>query len=259
MKSALPLFLFILICLQGAVFAEFRTFENDFGDKVEAQLIELKDSETVVTLRLRSGLEIDAMLSAFSQQDKKFILEWWGEVVAEKQLLREDSRLNVSAKMNRKSKDGQYSWHNRVDDETVSFYPEILIENEELETFSGNQVRVVIVAEDKRNEGQKLIVSAATKEVNLPRQSTTSLETDPFRLRLYEYSRSGGRDYAYGYEYEGYVVVIKNARGEVTHQRASKRKYLTNMKVIMECKAGEMYDETLDYKLKVRPNSYYVQ
>lgn len=252
--------LVLLLIWQLPLDAEFRTFKNDFGDTVDAKLVELKEEDTIVTIKLRNGNQIDSRVTAFSQADQKFIREWWAEIQAEKLLLKENSRLNVSAKMNRKSKDGSFDSYYRVDDKTRSFFPEVVIENDELQTFTGNTVRVVVVAEDLHYEEQKLIVSATTLKADFPDRQKTILETDPFRLRTYEYDSSySSYEYKNGYEYEGYIVVIKNSAGEITHMRASKSKYLSNMEVIFNCKAGEIYDEGIDRKLNATPNSYFVQ
>ncbi|MGZ0656713.1 hypothetical protein ACWPKO_06310 [Coraliomargarita sp. W4R53] len=260
MRNYCLCFLLFSACLLSPVDAEFRTFKSDFGDTVEAELVELKESETLVTLKLRSGNKIDALVTAFSQSDQKYIREWWAAVQAEKQLLKEGARITVSAKMNRKSQSNSYDNWYAVDDETKSFFPEVVIENDELDAFTGNTVRVVVIAEDRHTEGQKLIVSATTLEADFPSRSKLVLESDPFRLRLYEYdSSSSNYDYRYGYEYEGYIVVIKNSAGTITHSRASKSKYLSNMEVVFDCEAGEMYDDAIDRKLKVRPTSYFVR
>lgn len=249
-----------LLCAQLPLDAEFRTFKNDFGDTVDAELVELKEADTIVTLKLRNGSQIDAKVTAFSQDDQKFIRKWWEGLKAEQEMLKERSRITMSAKMNRKSKNGSYDSYYRVDDKTRSFFPEVVIENDELQTFTDNTVRVVVIAEDLRYEEQKLIVSATTVKADFPERAKTILETDPFRLRAYEYDSSySSYEYKYGYEYEGYIIVIKNAAGEITHSRASKSKFLSNMDVIMKCKAGEIYDDGIDRKLNASPNSYYVQ
>lgn len=239
--------------------AEFRTFTNDFGDSVEAELVGLKDAETIVTLKLRSGNQIDARVTAFSQADQKHIRKWGLAIQTEKQLLKEDSRITISAKMNRKSKSNQYdNWYS-ISDETKSYFPEVIIENDELDAFKGNIVRIVVIAKDKQDDGQKLVVSATTmKDISFSGRGEAVLESDPFRLRLYEYDSSYS-NFDYGYEYEGFVVVIKNADGKVTHTRASKSKYLSNMDVIFKCKAGELYDDAINRKFNARPNSYFVQ
>ncbi|MGJ8640843.1 MAG: hypothetical protein ACSHYA_15745 [Opitutaceae bacterium] len=246
---------------QQTLVADFETFTNDAGQSLEAELIELKKEGRIVDLRLRSGNRIEAEVSAFSAKDQKRIKEWWKGVVADRELLNPDSRIEISAKMNRKSKDNdRYDWYYRVDDKTKSFFPEVIIRNDELLTFKGNTVRVVIVAKDLREKHQRLIVSASTIKSDFLDRSDTYLESEAFRLRIYEYDSSiSSYDYAYGYEYEGYIVVVKNSKGEVTHTRATKSKYLSNMKMIMECKAGDMYDEDLNHKLKTSPNSYFVQ
>ena len=243
-------------CSHLPLAAEFRTFTNDFGDSVEAEIVKLKDSETIVTLKLRSGNQIDARVTAFSQADQEHIRKWGLAIQAEKQLLKVDSRITISAKMNRKSKSNQYdNWYS-INDETKSYFPEVTIENDELDAFKGNTVRIVVIAKDKQNEGYRLVVSATTmKDISFPGRGKAVLESDPFRLRLYEYDDAFIR----GYDYEGFVVVIKNADGKVTHTRASKSKYLSDMDVIFKCKAGEIYDDAINRKLNTSPSSDFVK
>ena len=260
-KSMIQLALVIGMCLSPVgLWADFETFTNEEGQSLEAELLELNKAGNQVSIRLRSGKTMNANLSSFSMGDRQRIRKWWEGVQADIELLQPDSRIEISAKMNRKSKDNdRYSSYSRVDDKTESFFPEILIRNDELVTFKGNSIRVVIVAEDLRDEEQKLIVSASTLKSDFVDRGDTVLESDDFRLRLFEYdSSSSNYNYAYGYEYEGYVVV-KNSKGEITHTRASKSKYLSNMEVIMDCKAGDMYDENLNRQLKISANSYFVQ
>lgn len=253
----------LTLCLfywQLPLSADFRTFKSDFGDTVDAELIELKEADTIVTLKLRDGRQIDARVSAFTQADQKHIQEWWAGIQAEKRLLKERARLTISAKMNRQSNRGTFDSYNRIDDKTRVFFPEVVIENAQLQTYTGNTVRIVVVAEDLKDASQKLIVSATTMKADFPERDKTVLESDPFKLRSYEYnSSSSNYDYKRGYEYEGYIVVIKNAKGEITHTRASRSKYLTNMEVILNCKAGEIYDDSIDRKFDLTPNSYYVR
>lgn len=243
-------------CSHLPLAAEFRTFTNDFGDSVEAEIVKLKDSETIVTLKLRSGNQIDARVTAFSQADQEHIRKWGLAIQAEKQLLKVDSRITISAKMNRKSKSNQYdNWYS-INDETKSYFPEVTIENDELDAFKGNTVRIVVIAKDKQNEGYRLVVSATTmKDISFPGRGKAVLESDPFRLRIYEYDDAFIR----GYDYEGFVVVIKNADGKVTHTRASKSKYLSDMDVIFKCKAGEIYDDAINRKLNTSPSSDFVK
>ena len=238
--------------------AELRTFTNDSGDSVEAELVELKDDGSVIVLRLKDRRELDAQLAAFSQKDQKYIRQWWEGIVASEQILQPDIRLRMTTKMNRKSsKAGYNSWY--ADDKIKSFFPEVVIDNKNLQKFTGNEVRVVVFAEDMRYEDQILVVSAGNFKSDFEGSSKTTLAGEPFRLRLYEYnSSSSSYKYEYGYEYTGYAVTIKNSAGEVTHEKSSKSKYL-NPKLFFECKAGEMYDEDFEHKLSSYPSSYFVR
>lgn len=254
--------LVITLCLPSWLFSEeLETFTNEAGQSIRAELIELSDNNHAVTMRLESGLKIEALVSAFSKEDQQRILRWWEQKQAEKALLSERDRINVTVKLNRKSKsNGRYDGYWNVDDKTKAFFPEIVLENEELNTFTNNEIRVIIVATDLRYTDQKLIVSASTIKTDLRERSETFLEGTPFRLRQYEYDSSySNYEYKYGYEYEGYVVVIKNSKGEITHTRASRSKYLSNIKTINNCEAGEIYGEDLNHKMNASPSSYYVR
>ncbi len=264
MSRLRPIFGLLVFCSLGLLplpAGELQTFTNDAGQTIEAELIELSSDGGTVTLRLANGRKIEALLAAFSRDDQKKIEAWWQEVQASKQVLSEGARLNVTAKMNRKStrNDRDSGYYSSVDDKTVAFYPEVVIENEEWNTFTGNEVRLVIVAEDLRYPSRRLVVSASTLKTDLAEHSKTLLEGEPFRLRFYEYdSHYSNYEYKYGYKYEGYIVVIKNSAGEVTHTRASKTKYLSNLEEIYRCKAGDVYEEDLEHKLNIGPNSYFV-
>jgi len=248
--------IFSLIFLAvGVLHAEFRTFTNDLGDSIEAELLELKQDGSVVAMRMQDGRELDAPLSVFSQADRKYIHTWWEGMVAAEQVLRSDVRLNLNVKMNRKSKKTGYSsWY--ADRKIKSFFPEVVIDNLATQTFTGNQVRLVIFAEDKSDKDQILVVSANDLKTDLAGRANVTFEGDPFRIRHYEYKNSYS-NYEYGYEYIGYALTIKNSAGEVTHEKASVSKFL-NPNLFFKCKAGEMYDAKFERKLNSYPSSYYL-
>ena len=164
---------------------ELETFTNEAGQSIRAELIELDSSGKTVTMRLESGLKIDALLSAFSSQDQKRIKEWWQQVQADKRLLKEDHRINFTVKLNRKSKsNGRYSDYYNYDDKTKSFFPEIIIENDELERFTGNEVRLVLLAEDLHYPERRVIVSTSTIKTDFTDRGTTYLEGTPLSASL---------------------------------------------------------------------------
>lgn len=238
------------------LYGELRSFTNDFGDTVEAELIELKDEGSIIEIRLKNGSNIDAPLAAFNQDDQKYIRQWWKGQVAAKEILHPDARLRIGTKLNRKSsKTGYNRWYS--DDQIKSFFPEVVINNQDLQQYTGNEVRIVIFAEDKSDKDQILVVSASSQKADFEKRAKAMMEGEPFRLRLYEYKGSS-RNYEYGYEYCGYAIKVKNSKGEVTHEKASKSKYL-NAELFYKCKAGEMYDVDFERKLNAYPSSYYVK
>ena len=248
----------IFLLVAGLLQAEYRTFTNEWGDSIEAELLELKKGGSVIAMRMKDGRELDAQMTAFSVDDRKYIHKWWDGMIAAKQTLQPDVRLRITAKMNRKSSKADYnSWY--ADDKIKSFFPEVVIDNKDLQKFTGNEVRIVVFAEDKRYTDQILVVSASNVKADFESRSKTTLEGEPFRLRLYEYNSSySSYSYEYGYEYTGYAITVKNSEGEVTHEKSSKSKYL-NPKLFFKCKAGDMFDVNFERKLKAYPNSYFVR
>ncbi|PXA05518.1 hypothetical protein DDZ13_01205 [Coraliomargarita sinensis] len=250
MSRVVPFLLLFSISI-SFVHAEFRTFTNDFGDSVEAKLIELKKEDSIIRMQLRNGRKIDAKLSAFSQSDQKYIRKWWGEVVAERQILHKQARIDVEIKIDTKTRSsGHSSWYSESDDKTKIFYPEVTIENNESQTFKGNELRLVIFADDMRYKGQMKVVSASSIKTDLKEREEIVLEPDAFRLRHYEYdSNYFNYDYEYGYKYSGYAMTLKNSKGEVIYEDATKDKFLKS-KHLYSCKKGQIFDEDFKRRLK---------
>jgi hypothetical protein len=230
--------------------AEFRTFTNDFGDSVEAKLLELKKDEGSIRIQLRNGRKMDAKLSAFSQDDQKYIREWWKGVVTDRRILHESARINFEVNIESKTRNRGYSsLYSRRDDETKAYFPEIIVENHDEQTFTGNKVRLVVFAKDMRYKDQIKVVSASNMKSDFEGHSDIALEPDSFRLRHYEYdSHLSNYEYEYGYRYTGYAVTVKNSEGKVIYREATKPRYL-NPKLFDKCKTGEVYDDKFERKL----------
>lgn len=197
-----------------------------------------------------------AALSFFSAGDQAYIRKWHSEAQQRKSLLAEDVRLDITVKLNRKgnaNRDNHYS-----DDKTSRYTPEIAIENRDIsQAYMGNTVRIVILAKDLRDSANSLVASASEHRVDFPAGEVVELSGTDFRLRKYE-SEGYSSDYKYGYEYDDYVIVIKNRDGKITHTRATSSKVLEYMDNVMRCRAGEIYDKDLASKTNLEPNSYYV-
>ncbi len=262
-----PVALIAALLLPAIPASAARIFTDTQGRQIEAEIIDMRESDDgtlMVELRRTDRLYFTIAVDRFSKKDRDYLTERWEKQKADETLLDADARIKINLKLNRKSNtNNQYSsyYGSRWTDKTQVYSPEAVIENDELtRTFEGNQVRIVIIARDKSNTSQYLVASATDAKVNLPAKERTSVEGDTFALREYDYD-SALTSYSsrYGYEKDDYVVVIRNRKGEITHTRASSNKFLENLDVVLECKAGEMYTEGLAGKLSVSPNSYYLQ
>jgi len=153
------------------------------------------------------------------------------------------------------SSSGHNSWYSESDDKTKIFYPEVIIENNESQTFTGNEVRLVCFADDMRYKGQMKVVSVSNTKADFKERAETVLKPEAFRLRHYEYnSRYSNYEYEHGYKYSGYAFTIKNSEGEVMYQEATKP-YLLNPKLFFECKTDQLYDDKFERKLNSSSSS----
>lgn len=240
----------------ASTWGEIRTFTNDQGQSLQAEIIgfDPEIDKGAVELQTPDGRKIKAGIQFFSEEDQAFIKKWYKQEKKKKEMLHSKVELDIRLKLNKKSdSDSRYG---TVRDATETFFPELNITNKELaQSFSGNKVHIVVVAEDLRYESNFLIVSTSSKKVDFPKKETVTIEGESFRLRNYKWS--GGYSYKYGYKYKGYVVVVKNAKGQITHTEASPKKFATNISKVLKCKTGEIYDETLTKKSNQKPNSYY--
>ncbi|MGE9291123.1 MAG: hypothetical protein ACQKBT_09040, partial [Puniceicoccales bacterium] len=172
----------------------------------------------------------------------------------------------ISLKLNRKTQDKEiyaynYSGGTQKDKETL-YRPEAVIQNDELtQSFTGNRVRIVVIARSRSESGKYLIAAASTEEIDIPAKDSVSVEGQPFTLREYEYKSGYDAIYnsEYGYEKDDYVVLVYNREGEITHRRASSNRFLENIEAVENCRAGEIYSDRLEYRMSSKPDSYYYQ
>ncbi len=265
-----PLFLILAVLVLGAgLSAEPREFKSVDGRTILADLIEVRmnaDGVVVAELRRSDRRYFEIPLRKFSPEDRKFLEGIWEKKQNAATMLTPESRIDLNLKLNRKTDDKDVMTSNYTGsvwkDRKLEYTPEVVIKNDELvQSFEGNTIRVVVIAKAKHENNHYLIACAATKKADFPAKGEVSVFGHPFYLREYEYD-SGYNDsynYGYGYEKDDYVILVMNRAGEVTHTRASSKKFLDNLDKVMKCKAGEVYSEGLEHKVDAPVSSSHYQ
>jgi hypothetical protein len=253
-------FLYWLVVTLGplAVLGEIREFTGTDGRTLEAELIEVrKDSQGTIIVELRRADRryFTIPISRFSADDQKYFRKQWEKQIKDRSLLKAEHRISINLKLNAKTQDKDvdaYSYGSVRKDRRMLYRPEAVISNEELtQSFEGNRIRIVVIAQSKSEKEQFLIASATTKPLELPAKGSTSIVGQGFSLQEYEYkSGLSNYEYAYGYEKDDYVVLIYNRDGEITHSRSSSNKFMDHIENVEKCKAGEIYSEGLEHRIQ---------
>jgi len=235
--------------------AKLREFTNTEGQTIQAELVSAEEGERglTVTLRRADGRTFDVAVTLFSKEDQRYIRKWWEDLKKKKQILHAEVDLEISLKMNPKSKglNDDY-WYDR---NMKRFAPEVTITNDDFyQDYTGNKVRVVMFAEDRRYRERLLVVSVTDLEIDFPANETVVKDAKPFFLEHTEYDYT---DYEYGYLYDGYAIVISNSEGEVTHTKCSSKAFDDNVEILLKCKRGEVYSDDLEHLVMERASSYY--
>ncbi|WP_309384703.1 hypothetical protein [Cerasicoccus frondis] len=225
-----------------------RTLTNQDGDSLEAELIDLKDKngeETLTIIRTSDKRKFDLALNTLSFDDQREIRKWWQQQQAEKEVLKPSVELEFNFKQNRKRESlNNYAYS---DDDVYFFTPTIEITNDDLyQGYTDNTVRIICFARHTYYKRSLQVTSVAEIEVNFPKKQTTVVSGAKYSFENYEADFS---DYEFGWEYAGYIVIVKNSRGEITHIDSSDVKYERALDTVLKMKHEDYYSDDLQRKL----------
>lgn len=265
MLKLYPLHLFFLVSILSATAlrAELREWTSNDGRSITAEVVSLSDEsgQLVVTMRRNDGFKFSIPVSRFSDRDQQILVKIYEEELLAASILKPDHRISIRLKLNRKTDRNQVYPGFLWTEDTDIFSPEVYVKNEELtQAFTGNTIRIVIVAKELETRNKFVIATAKTVEIDLPAREETVVEGGFFGLRTEKYnSNNSSYKWEYGYEKDDYVVLLINRDGEITHTRASSSKLLENIENVMGCRSGEVYSENLEHKLSSVPNIYFIK
>lgn len=221
-----------------------RTITNQDGASLEVELEKLEDKNGVETLyfkRVSDDRSFDIALSSLSFDDQREIRKWWEKELIAKSILRANVDLDITFIRNRRKSNLTNSSY--YDYNQYSYTPEVRIENDDLyQTYRDNLVRIVCFAQHTYYKGNLQVVSVTEKKIDLPRNGTATMEGNSYSFTN---DKSEYSDYEYGWEDAGYVVIIKNSKGEITHTKTDNDNLLRELDTVLKCKTDEYYASDL--------------
>jgi hypothetical protein len=157
---------------------------------------------------------------------------------AEENILTERTSLRVEFF---KHKDDEFVGQGDVDNRWEIFEPEITVDPPlSLGDSPGNELILILLGEyTYRSEDKWKVFLYKKLEMDLKKGEKFHWKGEQVKI---EYDpRSPSESYAY--QYDGYVILIKNAEGEVVYTKASKNKWLKKIDRTLAVSEGSVYTE----------------
>lgn len=192
---------------------EYRVFTSPDGAQIEAEVVSADESS--LTIRMRDGRMFKNVAhDRFSAEDRKYIRSWLKQQadLVDNADLTADADIRISFL---KGKDDDKNNYGDIDDRIVKFEPEIVLESLDYKkTYSDVSGTLVVVGQGVINSKQYAILSKQKFDLSVKPRDRARWIGKAFECRY-------DPDYG-GFEYGGYLVVLRNRAGEIVMTKASK-------------------------------------
>ncbi|MGE9294962.1 MAG: hypothetical protein ACQKBV_01545 [Puniceicoccales bacterium] len=238
-------FLLLALVPMGA-WANYHTLTNSSGVEIEAELLEVADKNGAPYLsfvRKADQREFSIPLSTLSVDTQSEVRKWWQAEEKRRLMLSPGVDLGINFKRNRKKKQLYNSVYS--DEDLYTYTPEVEIENDDLyRSFKGVTVHIVCLAQHTYYKTHR-VVSATKRKADLPRNGTAVVVGDSYSFENY---KSDYADFEYGWEDAGYLIVVKNTGGEVTHWKTDRSELERNIERSLKFERGDYLSSDLSQK-----------
>ena len=234
MKKLIPIVFFIAFCFQLLLAeVEYRVFESADGATIEATIVDA--TAVTVTIKRRDGREFkNVPIERFSVADRKYVREWRDaqrEAVSNADITAE-SRIQVSVL---KGQDDDKNNYGDIDDRIVGFSPGIVADSDEKDlTFKNVKGTLVFVGRGVIEDDAHVILSRQEVTLDFIPREQTRWQGKRFQCR---YDPDFG-----GFEYAGYLLVLRNKSGKVVFVKGSKSSWEQNFNGLLNAKNRHGYD-----------------
>ncbi|MGJ3242329.1 MAG: hypothetical protein ACFE0O_05140 [Opitutales bacterium] len=219
--------------------AAWRTFTDNNGRTLRAEILDTPAPDKVTIRRDDGRVFRDLNVGLFSADDQAHIRQWREERVKalDEADLTPDARLDIRVLRRR---DDDLNNYGNIDDREVAYLPRVRITNEEVErTFTGVKGTLVFVGESVLDGRVYKIIDRQSFTLDLPRRETTEWTGKPFENK---YDDDGTNGYAFGYKYEGYLLVLKNRQGQTVQLKASRSAWEKRPGPLLRASTRSAYD-----------------
>ena len=237
--ASLGFFIFCSLKLMGG---DFREFSNSDGVRIKAEVLEA--TATAITIRRQDGKVFkEVPLERFCEADRNYIREW----LANKKERLDNADISADSKVKLlflKGKDDDMNDYGDIDDRIVKFEPEVVITSEEkIVTYPDVEGSIVVVGRGIIEDDQYTILNKQDFSIRVLPNQKSRWEGESFQCRY-------DPDYG-GFEYGGYLLVIRNRAGNIVLTKASKSHWKKNPNALLKAKKFQGYDSKFEKKSKL--------
>ena len=224
-----PFTTLLFIISTMASFVEARTFTSADGRTMEAEVISVTNTSTILK---RGTRQYTIPLTSLSEADQKFLADWRAEKL--KTII---PKLEVdinSGKSDRSDRNDSY------DDRIGSFEFSVTIENAELHySLESGKAELIVLGESCSHRDRYCIMQKNSFDVALEDGGTYEWKGEEFAYKFDNRSPT-----LWGYQYYGFAFVLKNADGTIIYQRVTPSKFEWGTEKLLEMKAKTAFDRT---------------
>lgn len=207
---------------------------------MEARIVSL-DSNQKVSLKLANGQSYKGVgLGIFSVEDQAYILEWEKKRVAAEIANRENAQLLPDSKlllMVKSARDNDLNDKGDPDNREVEYEPALTIDSKEKDnSFKGVEGTLVFIGQSVLEKQEFHILYRQDFTLDLKAGERTNWRGKSFKNVYDDYAANGS---AFGAEYEGYLIVLRDNQGVVRILKGSKSRWEKNYKAILAANMRE--------------------
>jgi len=161
----------------------------------------------------------------------------YGQTEEEDQLLTERTSLRVTF---HKNKDDEFVGKGDVDNRFEIFYPEVKVDPPlSLGTSQNNEIILIILGENVYDDEEWKVFAYETGKMDLADGEVFVWKGKKVQIEYDPVSPSAG----FEFQYEGYVLLIKNSQGEVVFEKSTKSVWTKDLDRILKVKKDKTYKE----------------
>jgi hypothetical protein len=119
----------------------------------------------------------------------------------------------------------------------ASFTPVLKIVNSSVKDFSNVSICIIMMGQDTNNPKIWRVIMKKEVEADLPSSETFTWEGETFNQNFDKIMAKSG------FEYDGYIVLLKNNEGEIVKSFASKSFWTSNPESVWKLKPRQDYSK----------------